>query len=66
MGESFSTLLQGKRCEVAALMLRETDLSVEEVIARVGYRNGSFFRALFKEKYGTSPHRYRKNKGGNV
>lgn len=66
MGESFSTLLQGKRCEVAALMLRETDLPVEEIIARVGYHNGSFFRALFKEKYGTSPHRYRKNKGGNV
>lgn len=64
-GRSFSELLQAKRCEHAAHLLLVTDLSVEEVIARVGYRNESFFRNLFKRKYGVSPYHYKK-KGGVI
>ncbi len=66
MGSSFSALLQDKRCAVAAKLLRESDLCVEEIIARVGYRNESFFRMLFKQRYGTSPYRYRKEGGKTV
>ncbi len=64
-GLSFSALLQDKRCAMAAMLLLETDLSVSEIIARVGYRNENFFRERFKRKYGTSPYQYKK-KGGIV
>ncbi len=64
-GLSFSALLQEKRCAVAAALLLESDLSVAEIIARVGYRNENFFRERFRRKYGTSPYQYKK-KGGII
>lgn len=65
MDTSFSALLQQKRCAAAASLLLESDLSVQEIIARVGYRNESFFRDKFKQRYGVSPYHYKK-KGGVV
>ena len=62
MNMSFSSLLQEKRCEKAAKLLDETDLSISEIINRIGYENESFFRKIFKEKYGKSPLEYRKEK----
>jgi AraC-like DNA-binding protein len=35
-------------------------MSVEEIISCVGYENESFFRALFKKKYGVTPYQYKK------
>jgi AraC-like DNA-binding protein len=61
MGKSFSKLLQDKRCTLAAKMLAETDMTVERIIYTLGYENESFFRKIFKEKYGTTPFEYRKN-----
>ena len=59
-GKSFSKEVQEKRCSIAARKLLETDLSIEEIIADVGYENESFFRKIFKEKYGKNPLEYRK------
>ena len=59
-GESYSALLQSKRCDIAAQMLLQTDLSVGEIIHYVGYENESFFRSIFKKKYGATPLNYRK------
>jgi len=59
--KSFSKVLQDKRCDIAAEMLKYTDLSVEEIIKSTGYENESFFRKIFKEKYGKNPLDYRKN-----
>lgn len=59
-GKSFSKEVQDKRCSIAAQKLLETDLSIEEIIAGVGYENESFFRKIFKEKYGKNPLEYRK------
>ena len=58
-GQSFSKLLQENRCRAAAELLADTDLSVHEIIERVGYENESFFRMLFKEKYGKNLLAYR-------
>jgi AraC family transcriptional regulator of adaptative response / methylphosphotriester-DNA alkyltransferase methyltransferase len=61
--------LQGKRCEIAAKMLRDTNLSVGEIIRKTGYENESFFRRKFKEMYGEYPLKYRKKyeeKGENL
>ncbi|MBO7310045.1 MAG: helix-turn-helix domain-containing protein [Clostridia bacterium] len=61
-GLTFSKLLQCKRCEIAADKLLTTDMSVEEIIESIGYENESFFRKIFKERYGANPLEYRKRK----
>ena len=60
-GMCYSDYVHNLRCQVAAELLRNTGMSVNEVIASIGYENGSFFRKKFKEKYGKNPHDYRKN-----
>ena len=59
-GDSFKKLLHEKRLGVASKMLLETEVSVGEVIKTVGYENESFFRKIFKEKYGQNPLNYKK------
>lgn len=59
-GETFTALLQKKRCAAAARMLTETDRSVAEIIRTVGYENETFFRKTFKAAYGHNPLAYRK------
>ena len=61
MGEPFSKYLNRKRCETAAYKLRNTDLSVEEIINSVGYENKTFFRKNFRQHFGENPLNYRKN-----
>ena len=65
-GTTFSQLLQKMRCQAAAELLLAGEYSVEDVIAKVGYKNESFFRALFKKYFGVSPNHYKKNGGGAV
>lgn len=61
-GEPFSSALQSKRCDIAAQKLRDTDLSIERIISDVGYENKSFFRKVFKDKYGKNPLEFRKER----
>lgn len=63
IGESFTKHLQKKRCEIAADKLLHTELPIEEIIQDVGYENESFFRKIFKEKYGENPLEFRKRMG---
>ena len=57
---NFSELLQRERCCIAADYLRNTELSVGEIIRLVGYQNESFFRTIFTKQYGMMPLEYRK------
>ena len=57
---TFSKALQAKRCAAAADMLLNTEISVCEIAEKVGYENKSFFRKIFKEKYGKNPLEFRK------
>lgn len=59
-GEAFSKVLQQKRCAIAAQKLKDTDLSIERIISDVGYKNESFFRKVFRDKYGKNPLEFRK------
>ena len=61
-GRSFSALLQDIRCEHAAELLKCSEMSVREIISAVGYENGSFFRNIFKAKFGDTPLQYRQKK----
>ena len=51
-------LLQYKM-DMAAKLLRETALPVQEVSARIGYDNALTFSKMFKSVYGLSPRAYR-------
>ena len=61
-GKTYKSLLQEKRLGVAENLLLKTDMSIDEIIKRTGYENASFFRRIFKEKYGVTPLNYRKRK----
>lgn len=58
-GSTYKELLQTKRLTKAAQLLRETNLSVQDTMAAVGYDNSSYFYRLFHQKYGLSPRAYR-------
>lgn len=58
-GCSFSAFLIRLRLERAAMLLRETDLLVDEIADSCGYRSTTFFSAAFKHVYGIPPGRYR-------
>ncbi len=58
-GATFQELLKRKRLQKAVHLLIESDLSIEEISANVGYEDpGHFFRE-FKKKYGTTPRKFR-------
>lgn len=60
-GFTFMEYLQEKRLKISSRLLKETELSVGEIIKSVGYENESFFRKKFKLKYKCNPLEYRKN-----
>jgi len=49
------------RVQMAASMLRSTDLPVLEVSASVGFQTLSSFNALFRRRYGVSPREWRRD-----
>lgn len=63
MGKSFSQLLEEMRCNRSAQLLRETDLTIDEIADLVGYRNKTFFREKFLNIYGMTPYQYKKARG---
>lgn len=58
-GASFKELLQRKRLEKAAFLLKNTDLPVSDIIAAVGYENHSYFYRRFQAVYGVTPNGWR-------
>lgn len=58
-GWNFQQLLQQKRLNQAVFLLTTTNVTVEEIIVAVGYDNNSYFHRIFRERYGTTPKRYR-------
>lgn len=64
-GKTFKELLREKRLAQAVALLEGTDLSIDDIIAAVGYDNTSYFYRKFRERYGVSPNVWRK-RGGEV
>ena len=56
--------LRQRRMERAAQLLRGSSLTVLEVAQSVGYSSGSQFSTAFRERYGTSPGKFRKMSKG--
>jgi len=61
-GMTFKELVMQKRLSQAAFLLGTTKLTVEDIIAAVGYDNSSYFHRIFREKYGMTPRKYRLEK----
>ena len=58
-GFNFKELLQRKRMNKAIDLMCETELPISDIIAAVGYENGSYFHRVFREKYHVTPRAFR-------
>ena len=58
-GTTIVAFTHGLRLERAAVLLRETDLSVAEVAGAVGFASQSHLTRLFARRYGAPPGRWR-------
>ncbi len=54
-GVNFSTYLENIRMTEAARLIKETDISLNELYIAVGYNNSNTFRRAFKKVYGVTP-----------
>ncbi|TCM99053.1 two-component system response regulator YesN [Paenibacillus sp. BK033] len=59
-GTSYSDYITGKRIALAKELLKESALSVHEIVERVGYKDYFHFNKLFKKHVGLTPSKYRK------
>ena len=57
-GKTFSELILEKRMDRAVVLLKGTDLSVEEISAMLGYSNSSNFYKAFRDYFGKTPREY--------
>ena len=63
-GCTFTQLLHTARFTRAAALLRDTQLSVTDIAASVGYDNTSFFYRQFTQRYHCTPKEYRQSSQG--
>lgn len=54
-GVNFSTYLENIRMTEAARLIKETNISLNELYIAVGYNNSNTFRRAFKKVYGVTP-----------
>ena len=59
-GVALIDYVQNLRIEEAKRLLESTDLAADEISAKVGYEDASFFRRLFKRRTGLPPSQYRR------
>ncbi|MCU9615106.1 AraC family transcriptional regulator [Caldibacillus lycopersici] len=64
-GQTFVTFLNDYRLNKAKWILLNDDLQMIEVASLAGFHSVKTFHHLFKEKFGTSPLKYKKSKYGN-
>ena len=53
--------LTNKRLEYSKTLLRNTDLSVNEICYEVGFKSPSHFNTAFKSKFSLPPHKFKTN-----
>ena len=59
--QSVSEYIKELKLLKARDLLKNTDLSVSEVVYSIGYKNRSYFSRIFSDRYGILPTEYRKN-----
>ena len=58
-GMTIKEYLAKKRCNIAAQLLANSESSVQEIAAYVGYLDNNYFSKVFKSNVGMSPQSYR-------
>ncbi|MBR2634834.1 MAG: helix-turn-helix transcriptional regulator [Clostridia bacterium] len=58
-GEDFKTLIVRQRMEIAEILIREQEDSLEVIAEKVGYRSYSGFHLAFVRSFGCTPGEYR-------
>lgn len=61
-GKSFTQIVQEIRFQKAAILLKNTNISIAEISNGVGFENVEHFNRLFKKLYQMTPGQYRKGK----
>lgn len=59
-GTTFSQKLLMIRLEQSLYLLRTSELTIEEIALEIGFHDKSYFMKKFKEYYGVTPSKYRK------
>jgi AraC-like DNA-binding protein/quercetin dioxygenase-like cupin family protein len=59
-GKNFKDLILHEKLKKSSYLLRNTNLTIEEVMEKAGISNLQFFYKKFKKHYGVTPHKYRK------
>lgn len=58
LGEDYKKIIIRRRMELAQILLRRKELSLEEVAWQTGYRSYSGFQLCFKKHFGVTPSRW--------
>lgn len=58
-GKTYTEHLQEKRLSQAAFLLKNTNLTVEEIAIAVGYENKSYFHRIFTKRFDITPKKFR-------
>lgn len=58
-GCSFTEYVNRKRISVAIMMLKHTEMTVNEIAHAAGFENDNYFYRVFKDRYGDTPTEYR-------
>lgn len=59
-GKSYKDIIQEHKLKKACSLLKNTDITIEEISSEIGYNNLNFFYKKFKSLYGVTPSEYRK------
>lgn len=65
-GKSFSQLVTDYRMERAKSYLKHTILPIAQVAELSGFRNAGYFYRSFREREGTTPSRFRRERIGEI
>lgn len=64
-GKSFTQIVQEIRFQKAAILLKNTNISIAEISSRVGFENVEHFNRMFRKLYEMPPGKYRKGNTGS-
>ena len=64
VGITLAEYIREKRLKKAAMLLRSTELDVQQIAMRMQFCSQSYFTDSFRKQFGVSPSKYRKE--GNV
>lgn len=59
-GVNYIAFVTDRRLEMGQKLLKESQLSIKEITAEIGYNDQNYFSRLFKNKFGLSPSEYRR------